>query len=60
MHGDDDDRVHVDEARELAGQLQALGKTVRYVEYAGGNHGLKRHWKQWTDETVAWFAAYRK
>ncbi|MBX9725708.1 MAG: prolyl oligopeptidase family serine peptidase [Rickettsiales bacterium] len=60
LHGDADDKVHVDEARKLYAQLTALGKPVRYVEYAGGNHGLKQHWKQWVDEVVAWFEAYRK
>ena len=59
MHGDADDRVDVAEARMLHEKLQALGKQVKYVEYAGGNHALKKHWKEWTDETVAWFTRYR-
>ena len=60
LHGDADDRVHVNEARRLYAQLKALDKTVRYVEYAGDNHGLKQHWKQWVDEVLTWFETYRK
>lgn len=60
MHGDADDKVPVTQARALAQQLKALEKPVRYVQYAGGNHALKQHWKQWVDEVVAWFEAYRK
>lgn len=60
MHGDADDKVPVWQARALAQQLSALDKPVRYVEYAGGNHALKQHWKQWVDEVVAWFEAHRR
>jgi dipeptidyl aminopeptidase/acylaminoacyl peptidase len=59
MHGDADDKVPVGQARALAQQLTALNKPVRYVEYAGGNHALKQHWKQWVDAVVAWFEAHR-
>ncbi len=61
MHGDADDRVNVSEARALYAKLQALGKTdVRYVEYAEGNHALRKHWKEWVAEVTAWFTAYRR
>ncbi len=59
LHGDADETVEVSEARELVTKLEALGKEVRYVEYAGGDHALKKHWKQWMDEAVRWFAAHR-
>ena len=60
LHGDADDRVFVEEARTLHAKLQALHKPVRYVEYAEGNHALKRHHKEWTSEAVAWFEQYRR
>lgn len=60
LHGDADDKVEVNQARILVEKLQALGKMVRYVEYPEGNHALRKHWKQWTDEAVAWFELYRK
>lgn len=60
MHGDADETVDVSEARTLAAKLEALGKPVRYVEFAGGDHALKKHWKQWMNETVAWFETHRK
>ncbi|MFZ4541016.1 MAG: alpha/beta hydrolase family protein [Rickettsiales bacterium] len=60
LHGDADDRVHVNEARMLYAKLQALGKDVQYIEYPGGDHGLKREWKQWTEAAIAWFTKYRK
>ncbi len=60
LHGDADTRVNVSEARKLYAQLQALGRPVRYIEYPGGGHGLKREWKQWVAEAVAFFTAHRK
>lgn len=59
LHGDADDRVYVAEARDLAGKLQALGKEVRYIEYPGGDHALRREWKDWTARVAEWFAAHR-
>lgn len=59
MHGDADAVVDVSGARELHAKLDALGRPVKYVEYAGGDHALRKHWKPWVDETVAWFAAHR-
>ena len=60
LHGDADDTVHVSEARHLVEKLQALGKEVKYVEYPEGDHALKKHWKQWVDETVTWFEKYKR
>ena len=60
MHGDADDTVDVSQARVLAGKLEALGKPVKYVEYAEGDHALKKYWKEWVGETVSWFTQYRK
>ncbi len=60
MHGDADDVVDVSQAHELYAKLTALGKQVRYVEYAGGDHALKRHRAEWTEAAVAWFENYRR
>ena len=60
LHGDADDRVDVSQARALYAKLTELGKAVRYVEYPGGDHALRREWKQWVEEALAWFAHYRR
>ena len=60
MHGDADDVVDVSQAHDLYAKLTALGKQVRYAEYAGGDHALKRHRAQWTEAAVDWFEMYRK
>lgn len=60
MHGDADETVDVSGARSLVSKLQALGKTVKYVEYPDGNHALKKHWKEWVSETTAWFTLYKR
>ena len=59
MHGDADAVVDVAGARQLSAQLSALGCDVKYVEYAGGDHALRRQWKQWVEEVIAWFEAHR-
>lgn len=60
LHGDADPTIDVSEARLLYAKLQALGHPVKYVEYPGGDHALRKQWKQWVDETVAWFEQYRR
>ncbi len=59
LHGDADPTIHANEARLLYAKLQTLGKPVHYVEYAGGDHTLRKQWKQWVDEAVHWFEHYR-
>jgi dipeptidyl aminopeptidase/acylaminoacyl peptidase len=39
-HGEKDDRVHVEQSRELVAALQRLGKTYEYVTYPGEAHGF--------------------
>jgi dipeptidyl aminopeptidase/acylaminoacyl peptidase len=60
MHGDADDIVLAEQSRTLHKKMHALGKQVKYVEYAGGDHALKRHVGQWHREVGEWFEAYRK
>lgn len=38
FHGTDDPRVPVSESRKMAGALRALGRLVRFSEYAGVGH----------------------
>lgn len=59
LHGDADDRVHVDEARTLYQKLAELKKPVRYVEYPGGDHGLRHYYEAYMKEIVTWFDAHR-
>ena len=60
MHGDADETIDVSGARALVEKLTALHKDVKYVEYPEGNHALKKHWKEWVGETLAWFTKYKK
>lgn len=59
LHGDADDKVDVADARDMYAKLQALGKPVKYVEYPGGDHALRKQWKQWVDDAARWFEAHR-
>lgn len=47
FHGTEDPRVPVSESRRMAGALRALGKPVRFSEYAGVGHDS---WDQAYDE----------
>ncbi|MBA2174230.1 hypothetical protein H0266_04860 [Halobacillus locisalis] len=58
MHGDQDWRVSVDYSRELAKKLKALDQEVKYVEYEGGEHGLKGHFDAYTGEIHEWFQTH--
>ena len=60
MHGDADDIVLAEQSRTLHRQLTALDRTVKYIEYPGGDHALKREVAQWQKEVGDWFEAYRQ
>ncbi len=60
LHGDTDMRVNVEEARQLYAKLSALGKPAKYVEYAGGDHGLWNHYYAYMDEIARWFTEHQK
>lgn len=59
MHGTADDIVLAEQSKDLHEKLKALGKQVRYVEYAGGDHTLKREVTQWQNEVINWFETHR-
>ena len=59
MHGDADDIVLAEQSRTLHRQLTALDRTVKYIEYPGGDHALKREVAQWQKEVGDWFEEHR-
>lgn len=51
LHGENDNRVPVEESRQMAAALRAAGKRVTYVEFPGQGHGLKglaNQYRVWT------------
>lgn len=58
LHGEQDDRVSLNSAQELADILRALQHPHKLVTYEGGSHGLLEHNREVIDELVAWFGAY--
>ena len=58
FHGTEDPRVPVSESRRMAGALRALGKPVRFSEYAGVGHDS---WEQAYAEPdfFAWLLSHR-
>ena len=58
FHGTDDPRVPVSESRRMAGALRALGKPVRFSEYAGVGHDS---WDRAYDEPdfFPWLLSHR-
>jgi dipeptidyl aminopeptidase/acylaminoacyl peptidase len=55
LHGDADDRVHVDESRAMSARLQHLGHPHKLIVYPGDNHGLQRNRRAARAEILAWF-----
>lgn len=59
LHGDQDDRVDVGESRRLHNALKDLGKPVNYIEFSGGDHGLRAHHVEVIDAAVEWFERHK-
>jgi len=57
QHGENDDRVSVEQARKLAHLLLEAGKTVELIVYPGEDHALSNHNKGFP-EMLAWFQKY--
>lgn len=57
QHGEDDDRVSVEQALKLAQLLLEAGKTVELIVYPGEDHALSNHNKGFP-EMLAWFQKY--
>ena len=60
MHGEDDWRVPVGQARELSSKLSRENANYEYVEYEDGQHGLSSYVKEYTDKTDQWFQQHIK
>ncbi|MGP4070013.1 alpha/beta hydrolase family protein [Halobacillus sp. B29] len=60
MHGEDDWRVPVGQARELTSKLSRENADFEYVEYEDGQHLLNSYVKEYTDNTDQWFQQYIK
>jgi predicted peptidase len=58
FHGGADDVVPVEQARQFAKAMRAVGAEVRYSEYEGGNHGA---WDRayGEPELVSWLLSHR-
>lgn len=57
QHGENDERVSVEQARKLAEGLQKAGKTFKLIIYPGEDHALSSHNKGFP-EIMAWFQKY--
>lgn len=57
QHGENDERVSVEQARKLAQGLEQAGKTVELIIYPGEDHVLSHHRKGFP-EIMAWFQRY--
>jgi dipeptidyl aminopeptidase/acylaminoacyl peptidase len=59
-HGEKDDRVHVEQSRELVAALEKLGKTYEYVTYPDEGHGFAAretviHFYQRLERFLDWY-----
>ncbi|MFZ4124682.1 MAG: alpha/beta hydrolase family protein [Rickettsiales bacterium] len=59
LHGDADTKVGVVHARRMHEALSALGRSVKYIEFPNGGHGLMRENETVMCEVAAWFTAHR-
>ncbi len=55
LHGDADDRVHVENSRAMAARLQQLERPHKLIVYPGDNHGLQQNWRAARTEILNWF-----
>lgn len=58
MHGENDDRVDVQDSIELAQRLSELGKEHKFVSYPGGDHRLSKFEAARDQELFNWFGKY--
>jgi dipeptidyl aminopeptidase/acylaminoacyl peptidase len=57
LHGEDDDRISVEEVRKLNDGLLEAGKTFKMIIYPGEDHALSNHNKGFP-EILSWFQNY--
>ena len=60
LHGDQDDRVDVENSRAMQTALTAAKKTSELVIYPGGNHALIRHWNEVLAACLAWMKRFTR
>ena len=58
LHGDNDWRVNVSQAQDLANKLKSLGKTCELVIYPRGSHMVPEFWKDRDQAIANWFSKY--
>jgi dipeptidyl aminopeptidase/acylaminoacyl peptidase len=58
LHGGNDWRVNVNQAKKLAKKLNKLGKTYELVVFPEGNHGLNKHRRERNRRIFEWFNRY--
>jgi dipeptidyl aminopeptidase/acylaminoacyl peptidase len=60
VHGDHDDRVSVQDSRDLHALLVAQGTPTEYTEYPGGDHFLIPERSRIIEQAVRWFTRYKR
>lgn len=60
LHGAEDWRVDVSQAKMLASKLDQAGKVHKLIIYPDGDHGLNTHRPQRNEEIFSWFSSYTK
>lgn len=55
LHGEEDDRVSIQEPEALAEKLNEHDKEYKYISYPNGNHGLDTHRMLADKEIKIWF-----
>ena len=58
LHGEDDWRVKVSQAKKLAERLKELGKVHELVVFPEGDHGLNSHRAERNQKIFDWFERY--
>jgi len=58
LHGENDRRVKVSQAKKLAERLKELGKLHELVVFPNGDHGLNTHRYQRNKKIFEWFDKY--
>jgi dipeptidyl aminopeptidase/acylaminoacyl peptidase len=58
LHGEDDLRVNVSQAKKLADKLKEAGRIHKLVVFPGGDHGLYTHAVERDKEIFDWFERY--
>ena len=58
LHGENDWRVSVEQARKLSKKLSEVNAEYEYIEYEDEDHSISGHTKEYTDKIHQWFQKY--